>query len=81
MSFIRYRTELYDRPTASLDLKPRMVKSEVVEALLYGCAAVRDRGWGGMENCGIRSRQVVGNGDGGGPNVYGHMEEGGGESN
>ena len=39
MSFNRYRVELYDRPTASLDLKTRMVKSEVVEALLYGCAA------------------------------------------
>ena len=39
MSFNRYRTELYDRPTASLDLKTRMVKAEVVEALLYGCAA------------------------------------------
>ena len=38
MSFNRYRQELYDRPTASLDLKARMVKSEVVEALLYGCA-------------------------------------------
>ena len=38
MSFNRYRAELYDRPTAPLDLKPWMVKSEVVEALLYGCA-------------------------------------------
>ena len=38
MSFNRYRSELYDHPTASLDLKPRMVKSEVVEALLYGYA-------------------------------------------
>ena len=38
-SFNRYRAELYDRPTALLDLKTRMVKSEVVEALLYGCAA------------------------------------------
>ena len=39
MSFNRYWAELYDRPTASLDLKTRMVKSEVVEALQYGCAA------------------------------------------
>ena len=39
MSFNRNRAELYDRPTASLDLKTRMVKSEVVEVLLYGCAA------------------------------------------
>ena len=37
-------------------------------------------GWGGMENCGIRSRQVVGNGDGGRPHVYGYMEEGGDKS-
>ena len=184
MSFNRYRAELYHRSTASLDLKTQMVKSEVVEALLYGCAAwislkedyqnlhaahhrmllrilgawcrsrdhrilsynlalqrmgwesiettvrtrrllwveglirmdnrrmprrimvensrtrpawtgkqgervdglrgrrptaVRDRGWGGMENCGIRSRQVVGSGNGGGSHVYGHIEDGGGE--
>ena len=39
MSFNRYRAELYDRPTASLDLKTWMEKSEVVEALLYGYAA------------------------------------------
>ena len=43
-------------------------------------SVVRDRGWGGMKNCGIRSRQVVGSGAGGKPDVYGHMEEGGGES-
>ena len=39
LSFNRYRAELYDRPTALLDLNTRMVKSEVVEALLYGSAA------------------------------------------
>ena len=39
MSFNRYWAEWYDRSTASLDLKTRMVKSEVVEALLYDCAA------------------------------------------
>ena len=39
MSFKRYKQELYDRPKASLlPLKARMVKDEVVEALLYGCA-------------------------------------------
>ena len=38
MGFKRYKRELYDRPTASLlPLKARMVRSEVVEALLYGC--------------------------------------------
>ena len=38
MSFNRYRRELYDRPNASLlDLKVRMVKVDVVQALLYGC--------------------------------------------
>ena len=39
MGFKRYKRELYDRPKASLlPLKTRMVRSEVVEALLYGCA-------------------------------------------
>ena len=39
MSFKRYKREPYDRPKASLlPLKARMVRSEVVEALLYGCA-------------------------------------------
>ena len=39
MGFKRYKRELYDRPKASL-LPPnsRMVRSEVVDALLYGCA-------------------------------------------
>ena len=38
MSFSRYWAKLYDRPTASLDLKSRAEKSEVVEAIMYGCA-------------------------------------------
>ena len=39
MGFKRYKRELYDRLKASLfPLKSRMVRSEVVEALLYGCA-------------------------------------------
>ena len=38
MGFKRYKRELYDRPKASLlPLKARMMMSEVVEALLYGC--------------------------------------------
>ena len=38
MGFKRYKRDLYDRPKASLlPLKARMVRSEVVEALLYGC--------------------------------------------
>ena len=38
MSFKRYKRVLYDRPKESLlPLKARMVRSEVVEALLYGC--------------------------------------------
>ena len=38
MGFKSYTRELYDRPKASLQpLKARMVSSEVVEALLYGC--------------------------------------------
>ena len=39
MGFKRYKRELYDRPKASLlTLKARMVRSKVVEALLYGSA-------------------------------------------
>ena len=39
MGFKRYKRELYDRPKASLlPLKVRIARSEVVEALLYGCA-------------------------------------------
>ena len=39
MGFKRFKRELYDRPKASLlPLKARMVRSEVVETLLYGCA-------------------------------------------
>ena len=38
MGLKRYKRELYDRPKASLlPLKARMVRSEVAEALLYGC--------------------------------------------
>ena len=38
MDFKRYKRELYDLPKASLlPLKARVVRSEVVEALLYGC--------------------------------------------
>ena len=33
----RYQRELYDRPVIELDLKTRMVETEAVEALLYGC--------------------------------------------
>ena len=39
MCFKRYKRELFDRPKASLlPLKARMVRAEVVEAFLYGCA-------------------------------------------
>ena len=38
VSFERYKRGLFDRPKASrLPPKPRMVRSEVIEALLYGC--------------------------------------------
>ena len=39
MGFKRYKRELYDRPkTSLLHLEARIVRSEVVEALLYRCA-------------------------------------------
>ena len=37
-SFRKYTLELYDRPSAPLELKIRMLRAEVIEAMLYGCA-------------------------------------------
>ena len=60
MSFKRYTQKLYDRPKASLlPLKARMVRSEVVEALLYGCAT-----WAPMKDsynniCAIHHRMLL----------------------
>ena len=36
-SFRKYTLELYDRPSASLELKIRMLRVEVLETVLYGC--------------------------------------------
>ena len=36
-SFRKYTLELYDRPSASLELKIRMLRTEVLETMLYGC--------------------------------------------
>ena len=36
-SFRKYTLELYDRPCASLDLKIRMPRAEVLETMLYDC--------------------------------------------
>ena len=36
-SFWKYTLELYDRPSALLELKIRMLRAEVLETMLYGC--------------------------------------------
>ena len=36
-SFRKYTLELYDRPSAPLQLKTRMLRAEVLETMLYGC--------------------------------------------
>ena len=36
-SFRKYILELYDRPSAPLELKIRMLRAEVLETMLYGC--------------------------------------------
>ena len=36
-SFRKYTLELYDRPSAPLELKIRMRRAEVLETVLYGC--------------------------------------------
>ena len=35
--FQRYKVEIYDRPGVRLRLKVRLLKTEVIETLLYGC--------------------------------------------
>ena len=36
-SFRKYTLELYDRPSAPLELKIRVLRAEVLETMLYGC--------------------------------------------
>ena len=36
-SFRKYTLELYDRPSALVELKLRMLRAEVLEAMMYGC--------------------------------------------
>ena len=36
-SFRKYTLELYDRPSARLELKTRILRAEVLETILYGC--------------------------------------------
>ena len=36
-SFRKYNFELYDRPSDRLELKIRMLRTEVLETMLYGC--------------------------------------------
>ena len=36
-SFRKYTLELYDRPSAPLEIKIRMLRAEVFETMLYGC--------------------------------------------
>ena len=38
-SFQKYTLQLYDRPSAPLELKIRMLRAEVLETMLYGCVA------------------------------------------
>ena len=36
-SFRKYTLELYDRPSAPLELKTEILRAEVLETMLYGC--------------------------------------------
>ena len=42
-SFWKYTLERYDRPSAPLELKIRMLRAEVLETMLYGCVAWSSR--------------------------------------
>ena len=40
-SFRKYTLQLYDRPSAPLELKTRMLRAEVLETMLYDCILSR----------------------------------------
>ena len=42
-SFRKYTLELYDGPSAPLELKIRMLRAEVLETMLYGCVTWNPR--------------------------------------
>ena len=42
-SFRKYTLELYDRPSAPLELKIRMLRTKVLETILYGCVTWNPR--------------------------------------
>ena len=44
-SFRKYILELYDRPSAPLELKIRMLRAEVLETMLYGCVTWSPRAY------------------------------------
>ena len=44
-SFRKYTFELYDRPSAPLELKIRILRAEVLETMLYGCVTWSTRAW------------------------------------
>ena len=44
-SFRKYTPELYDRPSAPLELKIRMLRAEVLETMMYGCVMCSPRAW------------------------------------
>ena len=44
-SFRKYTLELYDRPSAPLELKTRMLRAKVLETMLYGCVTWSPRAY------------------------------------
>ena len=44
-SFQKYTFELYDRPSAPLELEMRMLRAEVLEKMMYGCVAWSPRAY------------------------------------
>ena len=44
-SFRKYTLESYDRPSAPLELKIRMLRAEVLEIMLYGCVTWNPRAY------------------------------------
>ena len=58
-SFRKYTLELYDRPSAPLELEIRMPRAEVLETILYGCVTWSPRACRYDTLCGVHHRLLT----------------------
>ena len=61
-SFRKRTLELYNSPSASLELKMRMLRAEVLDTMLYGCVTSSARPCGGLGDVVQEAAHLVGDG-------------------